>query len=66
MLTNFLLEQVLQKPDASDRLLKWAVELGQFDISFRPQTVIEGQTLVDFIAEFTYRNSTKEQVELEE
>lgn len=27
VLTNFPLKQVLQKPDASGQLLKWAVEL---------------------------------------
>ena len=35
-------------------MLKWAVELGQFDIHFRPCTTIKGQALVDFVAEFTY------------
>ncbi|XP_022886895.1 uncharacterized protein LOC111402791 [Olea europaea var. sylvestris] len=34
LLTNFPLRQVLQKPDASRRLLKWAVELSEFDIVF--------------------------------
>ena len=31
------------------------MELGQFDIHFRPRTVIKGQALVDFVAEFTYK-----------
>ncbi|XP_022883217.1 uncharacterized protein LOC111399949 [Olea europaea var. sylvestris] len=31
VLTNFLLRQVLQKPDGSGRLLKWAVELSEFN-----------------------------------
>ena len=34
VLTNYPLRQVLQKPDASSRLLKWAIELSQFEIEF--------------------------------
>ena len=53
VLTNYPLHQVLQKPEDFGRLLKRAIELDQFDINYRPQTVIKGQALADFIAEFT-------------
>ena len=53
ILTNYPLRQVLQKPDAFGRLLKWAIELSQFDIEFIPRSAIKGQALVDFIVEFT-------------
>ena len=33
--------------------------MGQFDISYKPRTTIKGQTLVDFITEFTYSNTTE-------
>ena len=36
VLTNYPLRQVLQKSDASGRMLKWAIELSQFDIEFAP------------------------------
>ena len=36
ILTNYPLRQVLQKPKASSRLLKWAIELGQFEVNFCP------------------------------
>ena len=36
-------------------MLKWVVELGQFDIHFKPGTAIKGQALADFIVEFTYQ-----------
>ena len=51
--TDQPLRQVLQKPEATGRLLKWAVELSQFDIQYQPRTAIKGQALADLVAEFT-------------
>ena len=58
-LTNYPLHQVLQKPEALGRLLKWAIELGQFEVNFPPRIAIKGQALADFIAEFTYSNAAE-------
>ena len=54
VLTNYPLRQVLQKSDTSGCLLKWAIELSQFEIEFKPRPAIKGQALVDFIAEFSH------------
>ena len=54
VLTNYLLCQVLQKLEASGRLLKWAIKLGQLDVNFFPRTIIKRQALAYFIAKFTY------------
>ena len=35
------------------------IELGQFDVNYRPRTVIRGHALADFITEFTYSDTTK-------
>ena len=59
VLTNYPLCQVLQNLEASGRLLKWAIELGQFDVNFRPWMAIKGQALTDFIVEFTYVNAAE-------
>ena len=53
VLTDQPLRQVLSKPEASGRLLKWAVELGQFEITYHPRTTIRAQALADFIVECT-------------
>ena len=53
VVTSHPLRNILQKPDLSGRLVKWAIELNQFDINFIPRTAIKSQALVDFIAEFT-------------
>ena len=46
--------QVLQNPEVFERLTKWMIELGEFDIKFMPKTAIKGQAIADFVAEFTY------------
>ncbi|CAA0807007.1 Unknown protein, partial [Striga hermonthica] len=51
--TTYPLRQILHRPDTSGRMIKWAIELGQFDIQYRPRTAIKAQVLSDFIAEFT-------------
>ena len=42
VLTNHPLCQVLQKSEASGKLLKWAIELRKFDMNFHPRTTIKG------------------------
>ena len=59
VLTNYPLRRVLQKPEAPGELLKWATELGQFEVNFRPRTKIKEQALANFIAKFTYSNTVK-------
>ncbi|XP_020409530.1 uncharacterized protein LOC109946397 [Prunus persica] len=53
VLTNQPLRQVLQKPETSGRLIKWAIELGEFDIQFVPRPAEKGQAIADFISELT-------------
>ncbi|KAM1705934.1 hypothetical protein ACFX2K_028148 [Malus domestica] len=35
-------------------MIKWAIELGEFDISYQPKPAEKGQAVADFIADFTY------------
>ncbi|CAL9018622.1 unnamed protein product, partial [Prunus brigantina] len=53
VLTNHPLRQVLQKPETSGKLVKWAIELGEFDIHYKPHPATKGQAVADFISEFT-------------
>ena len=40
VVTSFPIKLVLHKPEVSGRLAKWAVELGEYDIIFRPATAL--------------------------
>ncbi|KAK2997226.1 hypothetical protein RJ639_026117 [Escallonia herrerae] len=53
VLTDKPLRRILHKPDLSGRLIPWSVELGEFDIHYRPRPSIKGQALADFIVECT-------------
>ncbi|KAL2235761.1 UNVERIFIED_CONTAM: Retrovirus-related Pol polyprotein from transposon [Sesamum indicum] len=51
VLTNYPLKHVMSRPEASGRLIKWTVELGQYDIEYRPRTAQKAQILADFVIE---------------
>ena len=53
------MKQILHKPETSERLTKWAIELSEFDIRYKPRTTVKGQILADFIMEFTLAESTE-------
>lgn len=44
---------MLGKADVSGRMVKWVVELEQFEISYEPQNAIKALALVDFLQETT-------------
>ena len=51
MLTGSPIKAILHKLDTSGRLLKWAIELSDFDKEYQPRTEIKGQVLADFVVE---------------
>ncbi|GKE90167.1 reverse transcriptase domain-containing protein, partial [Tanacetum coccineum] len=51
VITNQPIKQVISKPDASGRLQKWSMLLGEHNISYRPRTAVKGQILADFLIE---------------
>ncbi|GAV83579.1 RVT_3 domain-containing protein, partial [Cephalotus follicularis] len=50
-LTDKPLKQVLAKPDTSGRLIKWSVELGEYDVKFEARPAIKSQVLADFVGD---------------
>lgn len=57
LLTDQPLRQILSNPENAGRLVKWAVELGEFDIRYQPRPAIKAQTLADFLAECTLQET---------
>lgn len=57
VLTDQPLRVVLQRPKVSRRMIKWVVELGEFDIHYHPMTAIKGQALSDFLTKLTLLKS---------
>ncbi|XP_050246504.1 uncharacterized protein LOC126694327 [Quercus robur] len=53
VVTDQTIKKSMNKPEAAGRMVKWAIELSQFDIEYHPRTAIKAQALADFIAEFT-------------
>ena len=53
------MKQILHKPETFGRLIKWAIELSEFDIRYKTRTTVKGQILADFIIKFTPAQSTE-------
>ena len=53
VVTSFPIKLVLHKPEVYGRLAKSTVELGEYDVIFRPVTAAKSLVLADFVAEFS-------------
>ncbi|XP_015965110.1 uncharacterized protein LOC107488845 [Arachis duranensis] len=52
-LEKLSLALILSKPKLAGRLIKWSIELSEFDIQYQPRGSVKSQYLVDFVAELT-------------
>ncbi|XP_071721736.1 uncharacterized protein [Rutidosis leptorrhynchoides] len=53
VLTEQPLRKILHDIKSSGRMINWAVELSEFDISYLPRPSVKGQALIDFILKYT-------------
>ncbi|XP_012834007.1 PREDICTED: uncharacterized protein LOC105954870 [Erythranthe guttata] len=53
VLTNYPLKQILRSPETSGRLAKWAIELSEYGVEFKPRPAIKAKVLADFLVEMT-------------
>ncbi|XP_071714719.1 uncharacterized protein [Rutidosis leptorrhynchoides] len=49
--TDQLIKHVLARPEIYGRMVKWAIELGEHEITFLPRHSVKGQVVVDFLVE---------------
>ena len=52
VMTAHPLKKAMNKLEVTRRLIRWAIELSEFDIRYQPRNAIKAQVLADFIAEF--------------
>ncbi|XP_068476926.1 uncharacterized protein [Phaseolus vulgaris] len=48
-MTDLPIHKVLQKPDIARRMVRWSVELSEFDIHYKPRGPIKGQVYANFV-----------------
>ena len=63
VLIDHPLKKVMNKLEAAERLIQWAIKLSEFDIRYQPRSVINAQALVNFIAKFTQNHGDLDEVE---
>ena len=51
VLTDLPLRGTIHKPDLSGRMARWAMELSEYGIQYKPRLAKKGQVLADFLAE---------------
>jgi hypothetical protein len=47
------LGEIIRNRDTNDRIFRWSVELGEFEIEFCPRQAIKSPILTDFVSEWT-------------
>nr|ABA99416.1 retrotransposon protein, putative, unclassified [Oryza sativa Japonica Group] len=53
VVTSYPLGQILYNREGTGRVVKWAIELSEFDLRFEPSHAIKSQALADFVVEWT-------------
>jgi len=61
VMTALPLQKVLQKPDVAGRMVRWAVELSEFDVQYEPRGPIKYQVYVDFVVELSSVGTQQEE-----
>jgi len=61
VMTNLPIRKVLQKPDVAGRMVRWAVELSEFDVQYEPRDPIKGQVYADFVVELSSGSTQQEE-----
>nr|GEX88500.1 reverse transcriptase domain-containing protein [Tanacetum cinerariifolium] len=51
VITDQSIKNILSNTDTSEKLAKYVVELGAYNITFIPRNAVKGQVLADFLSE---------------
>jgi len=61
VMTDLPIRKVLQKPDVVGRIVRWVVEISEFDVQYEPRGPIKGQVYADFVAELSTGSAQQEE-----
>jgi len=61
VMIDLLIRKVLQKQDVAGRMVRWAVELSEFDVQYEPRGSIKGQVYADFVVELSSADAHQEE-----
>jgi len=53
--TDQPIRQILGRLDIAGRMMKWSLELSEFDIHYESRKALKAQVFADFLAEMTFR-----------
>jgi len=53
VMTNLPIRKVLQKLDVAGRMVRWAVELSEFNVQYEPKGPIKDQVYTDFVVKLS-------------
>ncbi|XP_057969336.1 uncharacterized protein LOC131158486 [Malania oleifera] len=56
------MRQIPQRPESLGRMMKWSIELSEFDIQYQPRPAVKAQVLVDYTAERLPESAAKSDV----
>ena len=60
VMTDLPIHKVLQKSDVAGRMVRWAVELSEFDVQYEPRGPIKGQIYAEFVVELSSATTHQE------
>jgi len=53
VMTNLPIHKILKKPDVARRMVRWPIELFEFDVQYEPRGPIKGHVYADFMVELS-------------
>jgi DNA replication protein DnaD len=57
--------EILNNRDATRKIVKWAIELSMYDITYKTRTAVKAQALSDFMDEWTEMQTPPKEREME-
>ena len=63
VMTDLPIRKVLQKSDVAGRMVRWAVELLEFNVQYEPRGPIKAQVYADFVVELSSTDAHQEKAD---